>query len=659
LQQSADSTDSSKNKKLKKGRDHKASTKLQKTLSNSDSEDEEEVQKPEKKRIPRKSKKQQKEDSSEELVASWRNEFDDGLDDEFIGGASDREKLEGMTEREREEEFYKRAERREELKKRFEISQKLKQNKRKEASSSDGEIHDDKDNSREDSAREETFADPGSMSRKKGYEEKHKSKFSALNQLKAKREEKERKEKLREEKRNKKKPKKLTDSESGSDYEKLGRNKKKGKLKASEIYSSSSSDEDRGVRRKSKSPSSSSSSVSSVSDGESDTERQNNKKTVKRAINIETREELEKIRLSRFKMDKFAHLPIFKKTVIGCFVRIGIGKNPQTGNDVYRCCEILDVCETGKIYNVMKTKTNLGLKIRHGKDTRVFRLQFVSNQPFTEHEFEKWKLACVEGNVNLPTNAHIEQKSKDIQNALTYRLGSMDVQKILDSKKRFDTGPKNYAVRKTQLITERDKALMDGEQEKADELNAKLDDHEYKAEELDRQRTSTISTIALINNRNRKGNVERAYKGIQADELKRKIEGEIDDPFTRRKTKPKLGIGNSKKDDDEPEMTTELLLKLEAERKKKEEAAKLEKKPAYVLPPPVDISIKADNKGGVHKVDIFDAHNFDLDINVDTIQSTPITPSINLKPVTASTTPAGPTKRSIKLDEWKKKRGII
>ena len=34
----------------------------------------------------------------------------------------------------------------------------------------------------------------------------------------------------------------------------------------------------------------------------------------------------------------------------------------------------------------------------------------------------------------------------------------------------------------------------------------------------------------------------------------------------------------------------------------------------------VDISIKADNKGGVHKVDIFDAHNFDLDINVDTIQ---------------------------------------
>lgn len=33
----------------------------------------------------------------------------------------------------------------------------------------------------------------------------------------------------------------------------------------------------------------------------------------------------------------------------------------------------------------------------------------------------------------------------------------------------------------------------------------------------------------------------------------------------------------------------------------------------------VDISEKVENKG-VHKVDIFDAHNFDLDINVDDIQ---------------------------------------
>ena len=47
-----------------------------------------------------------------------RDEFDDGLDDELLGDSEDRRMLESLTEREREEEFYKRAEKREELKKR-------------------------------------------------------------------------------------------------------------------------------------------------------------------------------------------------------------------------------------------------------------------------------------------------------------------------------------------------------------------------------------------------------------------------------------------------------------------------------------------------------------------------------------------------------------
>ncbi len=42
-----------------------------------------------------------------------------------------------------------------------------------------------------------------------------------------------------------------------------------------------------------------SSSSSSQSSGESDTERQNTKKTVKKAMNIETLQELEKIRLDK------------------------------------------------------------------------------------------------------------------------------------------------------------------------------------------------------------------------------------------------------------------------------------------------------------------------------------------------------------------------
>ena len=46
-------------------------------------------------------------------------EFDDGLDEDLVGDDDDRKKLAGMTEREREEELFKRAEKREQDRKRF------------------------------------------------------------------------------------------------------------------------------------------------------------------------------------------------------------------------------------------------------------------------------------------------------------------------------------------------------------------------------------------------------------------------------------------------------------------------------------------------------------------------------------------------------------
>lgn len=83
--------------------------------------------------------------------------------------------------------------------------------------------------------------------------------------------------------------------------------------------------------------------------------------------------------------------------------------------------------ETAKVYQLGTTRTNKGLQLRsgphaivteprgriasvccwdrlvlkllqifpfrHGGDTRVFRLEFVSNQEFTDNEFMKWKEA--------------------------------------------------------------------------------------------------------------------------------------------------------------------------------------------------------------------------------------------------------------------------
>lgn len=49
---------------------------------------------------------------------------------------------------------------------------------------------------------------------------------------------------------------------------------------------------------------------------------------------VQVKEELEDIRLSRNRMELWCHMPFFKKVVIGCFVRIGIGFHE--GKSVYR-----------------------------------------------------------------------------------------------------------------------------------------------------------------------------------------------------------------------------------------------------------------------------------------------------------------------------------
>ena len=523
------SSGSERSKRLLKASHRKPSNKLQTAINHDlDSDNEEE-------RREKMSEKKYK-TLSKTINQSWREEFDDGLDSDLVGDDDDRDALDEMTEKQREEELFRRAERREELKKRFEISKKLRlQNKERQTRSSSSSSSEQTNVSRSKADSDHGLASfMPTEGRRKGYEEKHAAKFSALSNLKAAREEKERKEKERQEKEAKtRKKKKHSSSDSGSDD--LGKSKKK--MKASDIYSSSSSGGEENERRRSSSSSPSSSSVSSVSSGESDTERHKSNKVVKKAKTIESKEDLEKIRLSRYKIDKFVHLPIFKRTVVGCYVRIGIGQNTERNIPVYRIAEVTDVCETAKVYNVMSTRTNIGLKLRHGKHERVFRAQFISNSPFTESEFTKWKATCETEHVELPTIQHCEDKAESIRKALTYRYSSADVDKILASKEKFSKHPHNYAMKKAKLQKEREQHLDGGNHEQVrrvifnkkhfsilllvqvEQLDQKLAELEERAEELDRKRTSSIATISLINDRNRKNNIIRAEKAIKSEAM--------------------------------------------------------------------------------------------------------------------------------------------
>lgn len=78
--------------------------------------------------------------------------------------------------------------------------------------------------------------------------------------------------------------------------------------------------------------------------------------------------------------------------------------------------------ETAKVYQFGKNRTNKGLRLKHGTQDRVFRLEFISNQDFTEQEFYKWKTVCDSQGVEMPIVDLIENKSKEVKEALTYEF---------------------------------------------------------------------------------------------------------------------------------------------------------------------------------------------------------------------------------------------
>ena len=125
----------------------------------------------------------------------------------------------------------------------------------------------------------------------------------------------------------------------------------KKRLKAEDVYSDDDDDEDddkndsnvndeheRGndAEPDESRSSSSSSSVSSRSSDSEEDEETKDWKARRQSQPITTKEELSQIRLSRHKLERWCSMPFFKNTVVGCFVKIGIGSHD--GRAVYRVC---------------------------------------------------------------------------------------------------------------------------------------------------------------------------------------------------------------------------------------------------------------------------------------------------------------------------------
>ncbi|KAG8126161.1 putative RNA polymerase-associated RTF1-like protein [Naja naja] len=535
--------------------------------------------------------------SSSDSETSSEDEFTDGYGEDFMGDEEDRARLEQMTEKEREQELFNRIEKREVLKKRFEIKKKLKTAKKKEKKEK--------------------------KKRKKQEEEQEKKKLTQIQESQVMSHNKERRSKRDE---------KLDKKSQAMEELKAEREKRKNRtaellakkqpLKTSEVYSD---DEEEEEDDKS-SEKTDHSSRSSSSDEEEEKEE-----IPPKSQPVSLPEELNRVRLSRHKLERWCHMPFFAKTVTGCFVRIGIGNH--NSKPVYR-------------------------KL-HGNDQRVFRLEFVSNQEFTESEFMKWKEAMFSAGMQLPTLDEINKKEVSIKEALNYKFNDQDIEEIVKEKERFRKAPPNYAMKKTQLLKEKAMAEDMGDQDRAKQIQDQLNELEERAEALDRQRTKNISAISYINQRNREWNIVESEKALVAES--HSMKNQQMDPFTRRQCKPTI-VSNSR----DPAVQAAILAQLNA----KYGSGVLPDAPKDMTKASLCHNIKSlflfqsqgkdkdmnSKSASDLSEDLFKVHDFDVKIDLQVPSSESKTLAITSKAPPAKD---GAPRRSLNLEDYKKRRGLI
>lgn len=328
----------------------------------------------------------------------------------------------------------------------------------------------------------------------------------------------------------------------------------------------------------------------------------------------------------------------------------------------------MGVAEGPKTYQLESTRTNKVITVKHGSDSRSFKLDIVSNSQITQQEFEEFKARCERDKVELPNRDVINRKKNDINFAVNYSYKDSDIEAIVREKEKYKQTPVNFAVKKTELLKQKEMAEQLNNIDDVLRITQEIEELESKAKELDLKRTSNISAISYINERNRMRNIIESEKAIMEAREKEKEQG--DDPFRRRKCAPMLVHKFAKSNP----ATSNASVKKEADETGKEGI----KDEPDGLKSKFDIKTENDElaeetspkSNSIVNNDLFSAHNFDIQIDFDIGTSLNSSSTANsfssasYSPQSHSfnssiSKPPSTNRRSLNLEEYKKKKGLI
>ncbi|KOM31074.1 hypothetical protein LR48_Vigan01g062900 [Vigna angularis] len=247
-------------------------------------------------------------------------------------------------------------------------------------------------------------------------------------------------------------------------------------------------------------------------------------------------QDIKEITIRRSKLAKWFMEPFFEDLIVGCFVRVGIGRSKTS--PIYRLCMVknVDASEPDRQYKLENKTTYKYLNVVWGNESSAARWQMamVSDSVPLEEEFKQWVKEVDRSGGRMPTKQDVLEKKQAIQKAITFVYSAATVKQMLQEKKSASTRPLNVAAEKDRLRRELEIAQSKHDEAEVERIRARL--QELEASRQAKQKDAKALKLAEMNRKNRFENFKNASElkpvntGLKAGEAGY-------DPFSRRWTR--------------------------------------------------------------------------------------------------------------------------
>ncbi|KAF6138761.1 hypothetical protein GIB67_040893 [Kingdonia uniflora] len=291
------------------------------------------------------------------------------------------------------------------------------------------------------------------------------------------------------------------------------------------------------IRRKPSSPNNDSSQSDNGSDngdeeGDADLDESDEEKPM--AKDIPTFDDIKAITIRRTKLAKLFMEPFFEELIVGCFVRVGIGRRNK--ESVYRLCMVgnVDATDPDKQYELENKSTHKFLNLVFGKSEARWQMDKVSDSPPLEKEYDQWLNEVTTTKARMPSQDDVREKQDAIKKTNNYVYSAETVKQMLQEKKSASSRPMNIASEKDTLRRQLEVALSRKDSVEVDKIQARLQELESLSRQA-KEKDSKAVRLSEMNKKNKAENFKAAFQVKAANPGLKAGEAGYD-PFSRRWT---------------------------------------------------------------------------------------------------------------------------